>query len=192
MICAPVASASAVTSSPPTTSDSLLASARSMPSPSVATVGPRPGGADERVEDEVGARLDDEPHEPLRADEHLAVGPRLGGARRRRRRRPARSGRTPRRCACATSASHERSADRPTSSSSPDVATISSACVPIEPVEPRMRRRRGMGFQGRARHEAALRGADRRTAARGDSRQQLPPRHRGARRTPAQSIACQT
>ena len=41
-ICAPVASASAVTSSPPTTSDSLLASARSIPSPSVATVGPRP------------------------------------------------------------------------------------------------------------------------------------------------------
>ena len=41
-ICAPVASASAVTSSPPTTSDSLLASARSMPSPSVATVGPSP------------------------------------------------------------------------------------------------------------------------------------------------------
>ena len=40
--CAPVASASCITSSPPTTSDSLLASARSIPSPSVATVGPRP------------------------------------------------------------------------------------------------------------------------------------------------------
>ena len=39
---APVPSASCITSSPPTTSDSLLASARSIPSPSVATVGPRP------------------------------------------------------------------------------------------------------------------------------------------------------
>ena len=42
MICAPVASARAVTSSPPTTSDSLLASARSMPSVSATMVGPRP------------------------------------------------------------------------------------------------------------------------------------------------------
>ena len=42
MIAAPVASESCVTNSPPTTSDSLLASARSMPSPSAATVGTRP------------------------------------------------------------------------------------------------------------------------------------------------------
>ena len=42
MIAAPVACASAVTSSPPTTSDSLLASARSIPSPSAATVGSSP------------------------------------------------------------------------------------------------------------------------------------------------------
>ena len=40
--CAPVASHSAVTSSPPTTSDSLLASATSMPSLSATIVGPRP------------------------------------------------------------------------------------------------------------------------------------------------------
>ena len=39
---APVASASAITSSPPTTRLSLLASARSIPSPNAATVGPRP------------------------------------------------------------------------------------------------------------------------------------------------------
>ena len=39
------------------------------------------GRADERVEHEVGAGLDDEPDEPLRPGEHLAVGPRLGGAR---------------------------------------------------------------------------------------------------------------
>ncbi len=42
MIAAPVACASSVTNSPPTTSDSLLASARSIPSVSVATVGSRP------------------------------------------------------------------------------------------------------------------------------------------------------
>ena len=37
--------------------------------------------ADERVEDEIGARLQYEPDESLGADEHLAVGPGLGGAR---------------------------------------------------------------------------------------------------------------
>ena len=58
MICAPVASASAMTSSPPTTSDSLLASARSIPSPSVGDRRPEPGRADERVEHEVGAGLE--------------------------------------------------------------------------------------------------------------------------------------
>ena len=42
MIRASLASASAVTSSPPTTSDSLLASARSIPSVSATIVGPRP------------------------------------------------------------------------------------------------------------------------------------------------------
>ena len=42
MICAPVASARAVTSSPPTTSDSLLASARSIPSVRATIVGPSP------------------------------------------------------------------------------------------------------------------------------------------------------
>ena len=41
------------------------------------------GGADERVEHEVGARLEHEPHEPLGAAQHLAVGPGLGGARAR-------------------------------------------------------------------------------------------------------------
>ena len=69
-----------VTSSPPTTSDSLLASATSMPSVSATIVGPRPGRADDRVEHEVGAGLGDEPHEPLGPGQHLALGPRLGGA----------------------------------------------------------------------------------------------------------------
>jgi hypothetical protein len=43
--------------------------------------GPEAGGADDRVEDEVGARLGDEAHEALGAGEHLAVRPRLRGAR---------------------------------------------------------------------------------------------------------------
>ena len=76
------------------------------------------GRADERVEHEVGAGLEHEPHEALGPGEHLAVGPRLGGAgggvrvgqRDRGRRRTA--------AACSTSASHERSADSPTSSKS--------------------------------------------------------------------------
>ncbi len=81
MICAPVASASWVTSSPPTTSDSLLASARSMPSPSVATVGSSPAEptiafSTMSQPDSVTART-----RPVGARQHLAVGPRLGGAR---------------------------------------------------------------------------------------------------------------
>ena len=43
--------------------------------------GPEAGGADECVEHQIGARLDDQPHEPLGAVQHLAPGPRLGGAR---------------------------------------------------------------------------------------------------------------
>ena len=41
-----------------------------------------PGRADDRVEHEVGAGLRHEPHEALGAGQHLALGPRLGGARR--------------------------------------------------------------------------------------------------------------
>ena len=40
----------------------------------------QPGGADERVEHEVGARVEHQAHEPLGADQHLAVRPRLGRA----------------------------------------------------------------------------------------------------------------
>ena len=70
-----------VTSSPPTTSDSLLASARSIPSPSAATVGTQAGRADDRVEHQVAVGLGDQPHEPVGAAEHLPVGPRLAGPR---------------------------------------------------------------------------------------------------------------
>ena len=40
-----------------------------------------PGRADDRVEHEVGVGLGHQPHEPLGPGEHLAVRPRLGGAR---------------------------------------------------------------------------------------------------------------
>ena len=87
-ICAPVASASCMTSSPPTTSDSLLASARSIPSPSVATVGPRPALPTQRVEHQVGLGLEHQPDQALcarRAPRRRSTPP--PRARRRRRRR---------------------------------------------------------------------------------------------------------
>ena len=131
-----------MTSSPPTTSDSLLASARSMPSPSVATVGPSPAEPTSALRTRSAPGLDHEPHEALgrrRAPRRRSTPRRRG---RRRRRRPARCASTPWARACATSVSHERSALRPTSSRSRERSTMSSACVPIEPVEPRMSRRR--------------------------------------------------
>ena len=80
-ICAPVASASAMTSSPPTTSDSLLASARSIPSPSVATVGPRPAEPTSALRTRSAPDSSTSRTSPSAPIEHLAVGPRLGGAR---------------------------------------------------------------------------------------------------------------
>ena len=118
MICAPVASASAVTSSPPTTSDSLLASARSIPSPSATTVGPSPAEPTIAFRTRSAPRLDDQLGEPVGPAEHLAVGPRAPRARAAASGRRARSGgprvRGPARRAC----SHEPCAERPTSSSS--------------------------------------------------------------------------
>ena len=102
---------------------------------------PQAGRADDRVEHEVGAGLGDEPHEALGPREHLAVGPGLAGARRGvavAQRDPADAVRARLR----DSASCERSADSPTSSNaSGERATTSSAWVPIEPVEPRIRSR---------------------------------------------------
>ena len=92
---APVASASAVTSSPPTTSDSLLASARSMPSPSAATVGPSPAEPTSAFRTRSALGLDDEPHEPLGAASTCPSVHASAGARGRVARRPARSARTP-------------------------------------------------------------------------------------------------
>src|SRR3712207_366697 len=144
MTAAPVASASAMTRSPPTTSDSLLASARSMPSPSVATVGPSPAEptsafSTRSAPDSITRRTS--PSGPVSTSPSVhasaARAPATGSASAMRP--------TPVRCACATSASHDRSALSPTSSRSSERSSTSSACVPIEPVEPRINRRRAIG-----------------------------------------------
>ncbi len=81
MIAAPVACASCVTSSPPTTSDSLLASARSIPSPSVATVGTRPAEPTIPLSTSSQSPSVISADQPLGTRQHLAVGPGLAGAR---------------------------------------------------------------------------------------------------------------
>src|SRR3954464_7273913 len=141
MICAPVASASWVTSSPPTTSDSLLARARSMPSPSVATVGPSPTEPTSALSTRSAS---DSITRVIRPAGPVSTSPSVhASAARAAASRSASAMRcTPCARACSTSASHERPADRPTSSMSSEPSTISSACVPIEPVEPRMSSRR--------------------------------------------------
>ena len=100
------------------------------------------GGADDRVEHEVGARTRRRAGRGPRGRRapRRRSRPRRRGRRRRRRR--ARSGARRARCACSTSGSCAVPADRPTSSNSPAArSTTSSAWVPIEPVEPRMRSR---------------------------------------------------
>src|SRR4051794_17547575 len=139
---APVASASAVTSSPPTTRDSLLASARSMPSPSVATVGPSP------AEPTSALSTSSAPDSTTSSTSPCAPTSTSPSVHASAARAPASASasairRTPKRRACSTSGSQECSALRPTSSRSRDRSTMSSAWVPIEPVEPRTRRRRG-------------------------------------------------
>ena len=80
--------------------------------------GPRPARADERVEHEVGAGLDDEPTSPSAPASTSPSVQRLGGARGGVGGRRARCARTPCARACSTSASQRRSALRPTSSRS--------------------------------------------------------------------------
>ena len=89
---APVASESAITSSPPTTSDSLLASATSMPSVSATIVGPSPAEPDDRVEHEVGAGLGDQPRRAPRGRRAPRRRSRSPPRAPRRRGRSARSG----------------------------------------------------------------------------------------------------
>src|SRR3954452_16411833 len=140
---APVASASCITSSPPTTSDSLLARARSIPSPSVATVGPRPALPTSALRTRSASASTTSRTRPsapastspsVHASAARAAASALASAMRR----------TPCARACSTSASHERSADSPTSSNSwPGPARRSRAWCLSEPVEPRMSRLRG-------------------------------------------------
>ena len=137
---APVPSASATTSSPPTTSDSLLASARSMPSPSVATVGPRPA---EPTSPFSTRSAPDSTTRRTRPVAPARTSPSLQASAARAAMSSSASAIRSTRCvrACCTSASQERSAERPTSSNSSLPAHTSSACVPTEPVEPRTSRR---------------------------------------------------
>ena len=81
MICAPVASASAITSSPPTTSDSLLASARSMPSVSATIVGPSPAEPTIAFRTRSASDPGDELDQALGPAQHVPARPGLGRAR---------------------------------------------------------------------------------------------------------------
>src|SRR4051794_23465598 len=142
MSCAPVASASGITRAPPTTSDSLLASATSMPSVSATTVGPRPAEptialSTRSAPDSATSRTS--PSGPASTSPSVHAS----AARAAASPSPSAMRSTPCWAARPTSASCERSAESPTSSnSSPARATTSSACRPIEPVAPRIRRRR--------------------------------------------------
>src|SRR3954447_21781887 len=140
--CAPVASASGITRSPPTTSDSLLASATSMPSVSATTVGPSPAEptialSTRSAPDSATSRTS--PSGPA------STSPSVHASAARAAASPSPSEMPWTRCAAASAAgdSCERSAERPTSSNSSRARpTTSSACRPIEPVAPRIRRRR--------------------------------------------------
>ncbi len=144
MICAPVASASWLTSSPPTTSDSLLASARSIPSPSAATVGPRPAEPTSALRTRSASASTTSrtrPSGPSSTWPSVHASPARAAAWLSARRDPVDAEGV---VAWSTSVSQEDWAESPTSSRSSERATMSSACVPIDPVEPRMSRRRGI------------------------------------------------
>ena len=68
-------------SSPPTTSDSLLASARSIPSPSVATVGPSPAEPTSELSTRSAPDSSTSRTRPSAPPSTLSVGPRLAGPR---------------------------------------------------------------------------------------------------------------
>ena len=138
---APVASASAVTSSPPTTSDSLLASATSMPSVSATIVGPRPAEptialSTRSAPDSATSEI--RPSGPRRTSPPVHCSAASAAASGSQTAILA----TPYIRACAISCSWLRPADRPTTSNAPFArAMTSSAWVPMDPVEPRMRTR---------------------------------------------------
>src|SRR3954447_23913823 len=152
---APVASASWVTSSPPTTSDSLLASARSMPSPSAAIVGPRPADPTRALRtrsasDSMTSRTSPSGPASTSPSVHASAARAAASGSARAMRR------TPSSRARATSGSHARPADRPTTSRSSVRATTSSAWVPMDPVAPRRSRRRAMAAYCRSARLAGM------------------------------------
>ena len=111
-----------------------------MPSPSVATVGPRPAEptsafSTRSAPDSTTSRTSPSGPPSTSPSVHASAA-RAAACASASAIRP-----TPCARACSTSASHERSAESPTSSSSLAAAHTSSACVPIEPVEPRISRR---------------------------------------------------
>ncbi len=132
-----VASARAMTRSPPTTRLSLLASASSMPSPSAATVGPRPAeptrafrtrSASESVISSTRPSAPPSTRPPVHSAARAAAS---GSARA--------TVSTPNWRACSRSRSALPPAASPTTSSESLRETTSRACVPIEPVEPTIR-----------------------------------------------------
>jgi hypothetical protein len=136
MILVSVASASEVTSSPPTTRLSLLASASSIPSLRATIVGPRPAEPTipfrtrSAPDPEISSRIPSSPPStrPLQADDAAAAA--AGSAN-------AIAG-TPWSRARATVRSQSRPAAKPITASSSELAITSSACSPIDPVAPRM------------------------------------------------------
>ena len=137
MIRASVASASAVTSSPPTTRLSLLARATSMPSVSATIVGPSPAEPTMPLRTRSAPEVGDQLADPLLAGQHAAVPGRRGLPRPRPDRRARR--RAPRdRAPARPGAPSSEPAASPTTASSSEPETTSSACSPIEPVAPRI------------------------------------------------------
>src|SRR3954469_16729232 len=157
MIVAPVASASVITSSPPTTRLSLLASARSIPSPSDATVGPRPAdpmSAFSTRSHSVPVISSTRPSAP--ASTSPPVQPSAARAAAASSASAMRV--TPCSTACFVSSSKLREAASATTSSSSLRSITSSAWVPIDPVDPRMTTRFTCGRVG-AGMKASLRPA---------------------------------
>src|SRR3954447_2231154 len=139
---APVASASAMTSSPPTTRLSLLARATSIPSVSATIVGPSPAvptipfSTRSAPDEAISSRTPSSP-----AYTGSPCWPRASAAA---------SGSaiatacTPCSRACSRARSHRAPAARPAISRVSERAMTSSACSPIDPVQPRIRTRLGI------------------------------------------------
>src|SRR5215212_5029183 len=136
MTWAPVASARAITSSPPTTRLSLLASARSMPSPRLAIVEPSPAEPtsafstrSQRVS-VISSTSPSAPASTVPSGQAFAARAAASSSAIRP---------TPKALAWSTTVSHDDCAASPATSSSSLRSTTSSAWTPMEPVEPRIR-----------------------------------------------------